>query len=269
MPADARTESMRTPAAGIEGHAEVVVAPTGRGPWGPWSTLLISFGIVAVGYLLAPIGCVVMIQAGLGGTAFADLVTDEVLLFNVGTGAAGVVVLALVGAAVLARGGPPLLDYLALRPVRVRGLLPWLGAVMLLMIGYDALCLAAGISPYPEHWLALFRLQSWPLSLLLVFVVVAPLTEEILFRGFVLSGLESLRGGTFVPVAVSAVLWTLLHVGGDGHSGELVYVFGLGLLLGYARLAADSVLMPLGVHAINNLAAWFSLTGLVRLLPVS
>jgi hypothetical protein len=57
-----------------------------------------------------------------------------------------------------------------------------------------------------------------------VIAVVAPVVEEVLFRGVVL---ESLRGrGVFVAVFVSSFLFALAHLGG------LVYYTGCGVVLG-------------------------------------
>ncbi len=75
----------------------------------------------------------------------------------------------------------------------------------------------------------------------------AAVSEELLFRGVILTGLGRLgRGGAIV---VSAVLFTMMH-------GLLLpNYFVAGLVLGLAAAASGSILVPISIHLFHNLAA--------------
>lgn len=77
-------------------------------------------------------------------------------------------------------------------------------------------------------------------------IVVAPLTEELLYRGILHGGLRS-----FGPVAAavgSAALFSLVH----GAPLPLLPLFALGLLLSAVREASGSLAGPIALHALFN-----------------
>ena len=77
-------------------------------------------------------------------------------------------------------------------------------------------------------------------------VVLGPLLEELLFRGF-LQSLASQRLGRAGGVIVSSLPFALLH--GAGDAGP---VFVLSLLIGWLRQRTQSLLAPWAVHGLNN-----------------
>ena len=87
----------------------------------------------------------------------------------------------------------------------------------------------------------------------------AALSEELLFRGVILTGLRPLgRGGALV---VSALLFTVMH-------GLLLpNYFVAGLVLGLAAMATRSILVPISIHLFHNIAALllFNLTDIETL----
>ena len=84
-------------------------------------------------------------------------------------------------------------------------------------------------------------------------VVVAPLVEEIVYRGFLYRGLASSRLGAGGAILVSSFLWAILHVQYEWY--EVAYIFVLGLFLGLVRARTGSVLPPMAFHAVQNLVA--------------
>lgn len=87
----------------------------------------------------------------------------------------------------------------------------------------------------------------------------AAVAEELLFRGVILSGLRPLgRGGALV---VSALLFTVMH-------GLLLpNYFVAGVVLGLAAMATRSILIPISIHLVHNVAALllFNLTDIETL----
>ncbi|MCS7207781.1 MAG: CPBP family intramembrane metalloprotease [Dehalococcoidia bacterium] len=84
-----------------------------------------------------------------------------------------------------------------------------------------------------------------------VVVLLAPLAEEIFFRGFLLTALTPrfTRGGALV---VSSLVFAVLH----GAPGLMVPVFFAGLVLGVLFLRSGSLLPPLMAHALQNALAY-------------
>lgn len=86
---------------------------------------------------------------------------------------------------------------------------------------------------------------------LFYFVIIAPVTEELLFRGFVLNALSPVDR-TFGLVATS-LLFGLMH----GNFNQMFNGFLLGLLLGYIALKSGSIIPSIIVHMIANANAMF------------
>ncbi|MCU0677294.1 MAG: CPBP family intramembrane metalloprotease [Myxococcota bacterium] len=84
-------------------------------------------------------------------------------------------------------------------------------------------------------------------ALTLALVVIAPITEELLFRGVLLRGLVRSYGER-VGLFVCAVLFGLLH----GRPAEALVAFVAGLVLGALRLRTRSVLPCIALHVGVN-----------------
>mgnify|MGYP001400568751 FL=1 len=85
-------------------------------------------------------------------------------------------------------------------------------------------------------------------------VVVAPIIEEFLFRGFLYSQLRRSALKDWGAIAVSSLVWTAIHF--QYEIGILFFLFLFGLFLGLLRLKYGSLLIPIVLHAINNLLSF-------------
>lgn len=115
------------------------------------------------------------------------------------------------------------------------------------------------LAPYRDSFEEPFLLASLFVSA----VVLAPIGEELYWRGFVLSCLaasadRSVRAGStspaelrtlWTPIAVTAVLWSITHF----NPASLLQLVIFGLLLGWLRIRdAGSLTMSIAAHATNN-----------------
>ncbi len=133
---------------------------------------------------------------------------------------------------------------------------PWQGMLAAVLLGCSGWAVAAGairVLPPPESLVrALEKIlllddRSVPLWALWLLVGVAPgLCEELLFRGFILSGLRSL--GKWPALTASAALFGLAHASVYRFLPTLV----LGLLFGYAVWKTRSVVCGIIAHALTN-----------------
>jgi len=84
-----------------------------------------------------------------------------------------------------------------------------------------------------------------------VAVVVIPVAEEIVFRGFVFRGLTG--HSQIIASSTTSLAWALAHVG-MAWSNKL-QVVSFGLLLGWMRWRSGSVVLPMLTHGLWNLCA--------------
>jgi hypothetical protein len=91
--------------------------------------------------------------------------------------------------------------------------------------------------------------EQWVLALLVV-GVGAPLSEELLFRGFLLSALARSRLGFTGGAIVSTVWWTALHAGYS--PAGIVEVFVIGLFFCWLLWRTGSLRVPIFCHALYN-----------------
>ena len=88
-------------------------------------------------------------------------------------------------------------------------------------------------------------------ALFLGAVLLAPITEELLFRGLLLRILRPFGDGW--AILLSALLFAFAH----GSFFQMPYAFVAGLLLAYTAVAAGGILFPLLFHFLYNLFAFF------------
>jgi membrane protease YdiL (CAAX protease family) len=92
-----------------------------------------------------------------------------------------------------------------------------------------------------------------PLRIMIVFVavVIAPLLEEMLFRGFVQTTIRSffgVRNSAWPAIAASSVFFAIMHAD-PGHWPAL---FVLGVCLGYSYEKSGSLFRPIFIHLFFN-----------------
>lgn len=180
----------------------------------------------------------------------------------------------------LARG-LPYLNAIALTFIVLLGVGPWFAArymrvrpagafalraappqafVAALCIGLSTWVLAIGWWHWQQHWLpmdpnmqrALEQQTAWfgqvdPLTLVFFLALVPALTEELFFRGYVLSGVRNALG-KWAALLVVSLAFGLFHYS----IYRLAMTAGLGLLLGLLAIQYRSVWPPMLAHFLHN-----------------
>jgi uncharacterized protein len=86
-------------------------------------------------------------------------------------------------------------------------------------------------------------------------VCVAPVSEEIFFRGFMFNGLR--RGTSFVVAAlVSAGIWGVFHYTGPETWGVVLQLTVFGVALAWLYERTGSLYPTIAVHGFNNAVAF-------------
>jgi membrane protease YdiL (CAAX protease family) len=91
---------------------------------------------------------------------------------------------------------------------------------------------------------------STAIPALLVIGIGAPLSEELLFRGFLFSGLAKSRLGLTGTAVLTAVLWTSLHYGYSIFG--LLEILFIGLYFAWLLIRTGSVWVTIFCHAVYN-----------------
>jgi membrane protease YdiL (CAAX protease family) len=141
----------------------------------------------------------------------------------------------------------------------------WVGLVALLFgAKMLATAVAAGVAPPQVHrelgpFVELVKApNAW--LLFLVAVVVAGLTEELLFRGVLSRTLEATWLGFWAGAGLASAGFALLHMQ-YGPGGQLV-IFAVGMTLAWIRAWSGSLWPAVVCHSLNNAVALFAMRAL-------
>ena len=147
-------------------------------------------------------------------------------------------------------------DYLAFVQPRRGEVAFGVATLAVLLIASDLFTLLVGREVVPgfmrEAYLSARNSGALALFFLAV-VIVAPVSEEIAFRGFLFRGLSASWLGVSGTIIATSAGWTAMHVQYD--SFTLVQIFLIGLLLGWIRWASGSTLLTIMLHMLANLTA--------------
>lgn len=144
-------------------------------------------------------------------------------------------------------------DYLALRAVSWRTATVWFSIYVALFAAVHGLLYALELPASSDLVRRQFETAvSVPLFVVAI-VIVGPILEEVFFRGFMFAGIAASRLGVVGAVAVTSLLWAVVHVQYD--IAGVTAVLSLGIVLGVARAMTGSILLTFALHAAGNLAA--------------
>jgi uncharacterized protein len=98
-----------------------------------------------------------------------------------------------------------------------------------------------------------------PLVLLGIAVLIGPVTEELLFRGFMYRGLAVSRLGVAGAIALTSVAFGVWHIAGafPGLCTSAYWAL-LGIFLGWLRWRCSSTTLPVIAHLIFQIPTYFA-----------
>lgn len=243
--------------------------PAGH-PWSPGMTLLLGVFLLGGYFIVQSVAMVVAalpaLVAAAPGTSGPDDFTAALmerigLLFTIGTAVAAPLTVAATlavgwwgyGRQGIAERKGPLRASLGLRRPRFLQVVLWTVVTAAVLAGYEVLARLLARPSLPDFMVDFHRTAGWLPGLLLVVVLVAPLIEELLFRGFLLPGLAAGRTGPAGAIVLTALLFAAVHAQYDLF--DMSAVLALGLLLGGARWFSGSLWLAYGLHAAVNAVA--------------
>ena len=189
-----------------------------------------------------PLGILVVLVAGVAGVrAPSWMAVNEAAMY-------GTYLLMLAGVAWACReAGIPFRALVGAPPRDARS---W-SLVSLAIATFSIMIAAAPIMMSLIAWVAPDLLREFAerrdmmtTNTVIVAVLVAPIVEELVFRGVLLRSLVA-RWGTNVGIVTSALVFGVLHVGAFG-----AVAFGIVMALVYLR--TRTLLVPIACHALHN-----------------
>lgn len=145
-------------------------------------------------------------------------------------------------------------EYLALAVPQTRDLRVGIICIVGLIAISDAVLYVTGqplVTPFQLQSYSTAAAEGWLAPFLIAAVIVAPASEEIIFRGFLFRGWARSDRSAWPAIVVISVLWAALHVQYDWTG--ILQIFIIGLFLGWMRWRSGSLLLTVLLHALFNL----------------
>ena len=229
--------------------------------WGPWATTgfgcVIGVVIIAAQILVAIVYTMVKLISDRPSdiTEFViALINDGLLIVVAGilSAIAGIVLITII---VKVRRSYSIGEYLGFRSISIKSIIVLLSVAA----GFIALSYLVNYIPgkVENHFMVeAYTTSVWKILFWIEIVILAPVMEEMFFRGFLFVGFRQSRIGVVGTTILTAFIWTLLHFGQyDYYDMAIIFVFGI--VLGIVRQKTDSLWGPLVIHSANNLIVMF------------
>jgi membrane protease YdiL (CAAX protease family) len=141
--------------------------------------------------------------------------------------------------------------------------LGWAGAAFVVGLGvYQLTSRVSAVFGYELQGLSYSLTTPSTIAIIVVgAVIIAPITEEILYRGLVLGTLLSRGFGAVSAVAIMTGLFALIHLPNFGAAGTL-FISVWGVLPALIRLRFDNLSGAVLMHGLNNAFAYLVVVGL-------
>ena len=150
--------------------------------------------------------------------------------------------------------GEHVFAYFALNVPRWREVTIAVTGLAVVIVLVDVLTVALGRELVPAFQLEIHRSAQANGTLAwmwLALIVVGPIGEELLFRGFLFRGVVREPRDVLPGILAIALLWSLLHVQYDWFGAAVV--FAIGMLFGYVRHYSGSTTLVILLHVLLNL----------------
>ena len=221
---------------------------TPRTPWGAASALLVALVIVLLSGGIAA-GLLVSFGFGAEVPAGGEAAEATIGIHMFAIWQAAVVLLTLLAAT---RGGISNVLSLNHAPGGWRAFAGAIAALAVLQVGMGLvqyIVIRHDMLADLRLFYDMIRGPQWLITAAVI-GIGAPLSEELLFRGFLQSALARTRIGFWWAALITTVLWTILHAGYSAVG--LFEVFLIGLFFSWLLWRTGSLWVPIFCHAVYN-----------------
>lgn len=225
--------------------------------WGPWATLAWGAGAAIVLIVSQTLGAIAYIAGTNGFSPGVPIPTENLesngAMLSVAFLLSTPLVLAYFFLAVhLAR--VPFGEYMALNRPRWSDVLVGIGGLLAVLVVAGLGATLSG-QEMPDFMSETFRTARDAGALPLFFfsfAVLAPVQEELFFRGFLYRGLSA-SIGPWITIVLTSAVWAVVHLQYDWFF--IVEIFVLGIVFGWLRMRSGSTILTMLLHGgMNTLA---------------
>ncbi len=227
--------------------------------WGPWQTAGLGLLVFIVCIITQIVFSAIYINIKVTGETVQEMQElSKSMLLDGNLLSYGILFYSIAGCIFIilfawlrAKGGVKV--YLGILPVRQKQVLIYLGTVLLLIIISDSVKYFIDQPMAPDFLDSAYDTVTLKPLLWIALCIATPVFEELLFRGFLLRGWELSRLGPAGAVILSSLIWSVIHVQYGLY--DLIFIFVLGLMLGFMRVKTNSIIPGIACHAFVNLVA--------------
>jgi membrane protease YdiL (CAAX protease family) len=144
-------------------------------------------------------------------------------------------------------------NYIGFREPLTKEWVKWLLILGAFLFLSDAVTFSLHRPIVPPFMVEAYKTAFFLPALLFAIVIVAPIFEEIFFRGFLFQGIRYSRLGPIGAIGITSLIWAVIHLQYDIYG--IATVFALGIFFGIARLKTDSIHLLMVMHSVTSLVA--------------
>lgn len=133
-------------------------------------------------------------------------------------------------------------------------IIPMIAGTMLLNIFFNYFIPASKDNMYNEFMMKIATDKSIIIFFMIPIAIIAPITEELIFRGMILKGIASNHNAT-MAIFLSAFLFSIIHL----NLAQIPNAFILGIIFAFIMLHTKNIFYTIIYHAINNFFVTFML----------
>jgi membrane protease YdiL (CAAX protease family) len=231
----------------------------GAKPWGFWATLgfsAIIFALFSALQILVVTAFVFVAKAEhpeLDLEAYAKGLSSNGFCLAVSVIVSGLICIPLTLLLTKLRKNISVKNYIGFREPLTREWVKWLLILAAFLFLSDAVSLLLHQPIVPPFMVDAYKTASFLPALLFAIIIVAPIFEEIFFRGFLFQGIRYSRLGPIGAIGMTSFFWAIIHLQYDVYG--ITTLFALGLLFGIARLKTGSIHLLMVMHSVTSLVA--------------
>ena len=228
-------------------------------PWGLWATLGVSAIIFAIFSIIQILVATVFVSLAKANHPELDL---EVYAKSLSSNGFCIAIMAIVSGVICTpltllltklRKNISIKNYIGFREPLKREWVQWILILAAFLFLSDGMSLLLHQPIIPPFMVDAYNTASSLPALLFAIVVVAPIFEEVFFRGFLFQGIRYSQLGPIGAIGITSLFWAVIHLQYDIYG--IATVFAIGLLFGIARLKTDSIHLLMVMHSLVGLAA--------------
>jgi membrane protease YdiL (CAAX protease family) len=231
----------------------------GAKPWGFWATLgfsAIIFALFTALQILVATAFVSLAKAQhpeLDLKVYANSLSSNGLCLAIMEIVSGLTCIPLTLFFTKLRKNISMKNYIGFREPLKKEWVEWLLILGAFLFLSDAVTFSLHRPLVPPFVVEAYKTVSFLPALLFAIIIVAPIFEEIFFRGFFFQGIRYSRLGPIGAIGITSLVWAVIHVQYDIYGITTLFLFGL--LLGIARIKTDSIHLLMVMHSLASLVA--------------